>query len=213
MATLVDREAYVEQLEAMLPKGRAWPRGRGTVLHALIQGLATQLHDIDTDATGLLTEIRPSTTVNLLPDWERVMGLPDECSNLGSTIQERRAAVLTKLVSRLGMSAEDYKAIGRTFGVEIEVEELDQARAEAIAGLDTSNGKWRFVWWIRIPTTADIQYFDTLSDVLTPLRSVVRNQELECRLRKAAPAHTHLVLSYFNPPRDFGTDFSTDDFR
>ena len=78
----------------------------------------------------------------------------------------------------------------------IVVADLDQVRADAITGLDTSGGKWRFVWWITIPTSADVVRLDTLSTVKTPFRGVMRNTEMECRLQKAAPAHTHLAIGY-----------------
>ena len=82
-------------------------------------------------------------------------------------------------------------------GASQDTDQLAIARgARTLPGLDTSNGRWRFVWWITIPTEADVRYFDTLSDVNVPLAEIERITELECRLRKAAPAHTHLVIGY-----------------
>ena len=163
---------------------------------ALTDALADQFHEIDLAATGLLDEIRPNTTVDLLPDWERVVGLPDECSELASNIAERRAAVLSILVSQPNLNPSSYEAIAEEFGVTITVRELDRTAANAIPNLNTTGGRWRFVWWIDIPSTADVRYFTTLSDVLTPLRDVERNPELECRLRRVAPAHTLVVIDY-----------------
>ena len=193
--------AYLEQLLALMPRGRAWPRYVGSVLRSLLGAEAAELAAVDRAATVLLDEVRPNTTFDLLPDWEHTAGLPDECSSLASTVAERRAAVVGKLVAQPDLNPESFKRIGRSFGVEITVREHDKAAADAIAGLDTSGGRWRFVWWIEIPTTSDFRYFDTLSDVNTPLLEVERNPELECRLRKARPAHTHLVLGYVDPAR------------
>ena len=78
----------------------------------------------------------------------------------------------------------------------ITVEELDQVRADAIVGLDTSGGKWRFVWWIGIPMSADLRYLRMTSRVNERFATYTRNTELECRLENAAPAHTHLVVGY-----------------
>ena len=57
---------------------------------------------------NLLDEIRPSTTFELLPDWERVVGLPDICSVLGSTVTVRRASLLEKLVSKPTLNPSEF---------------------------------------------------------------------------------------------------------
>ena len=195
MAEPVGAEAYLGQLQALLPQGRAWTRRPDAVLTRLLAAEADELADVDLAATQLLDEIRPDTTFDMLSDWERVVGLPDACSDPDAGIFQRRAAVLERLVAQPTLNPSDYVALGRKFGVGLTVVEHDQVRADAIAGLDTSGGKWVFVWWISIDDDG-IQYFDTLSETETPLVEFDRSNELECRLRKAAPAHTHLVIGY-----------------
>ena len=137
-----------------------------------------------------------SRTSALLTDWETDLGLPDECTPLATTPDARRAAVVGKLISTPDLSPESFRRIGRGFGVDLTVTHLDQTRADLIPNLDTTNGRWRFVWWIEIPSSADIRYFTMSSDVGTPLSETDRNTELECRLQKASPAHTRLVIGY-----------------
>ena len=158
--------------------------------------MASQVAEVDRSASNLLTDILPNTTFNLLPDWERVAGLPDICSVLGSSITIRRASLLEKLVTKPNLNVTEFERIGETFGATITVEELDQTRADAIVGLDTSGGKWRFVWWIGIPLSADLRYLRMTSRVNERFATFERNTELECRLENAAPAHTHLVVGY-----------------
>lgn len=196
MVELVDAPAYLGQLQALLPRGRAWVRNARALLTALLDAVAAGMNRLDRRAALLLLEATPSTATETLPEWERQLGLPDECSALGATIALRRAAVHHKATLQADSSAETYRRIARSFGAEIRAVEHDRAAAEAIPGLDTAAGRWRFVWWISIDTGADIRYFNTLSDVLAPLVEVDRITELECRLRKAAPAHTLLVLGY-----------------
>ena len=104
--------------------------------------------------------------------------------------------MVNKVVSRLDSNPNTYVRIGREFGVEIEVDEHDQARAARDSAMDTTGGKWRHVWWVTIPTANPPRRFDTLSHVNTPLLVVDRNVELECRLRAASPAHTSLSVEY-----------------
>ena len=201
----VGTEAYREQLSALLPPGRAWTRDPGSVLQRLLAAIAGVFARLDVAAANLLVDALPSTAFWLLPDWERTLGLRDACSDLAPTIPERRAAVVGKLVTVVGAnSAEFVRFRGGSTASLVRVTTLDRTRADAISGLDTSAGKWRFVWWISIPTDARIRYFDTLSDVNTPLRAwdgVPGHAELECRLQQLAPAHTLLVFEYHNSPR------------
>ena len=84
-----------------------------------------------------------------------MLGLPDECSQPASTIAERRAAVLHKYTGQPDLSAASFRAIARSFGVEIGIVEHDETAAAAATDLDTAGGRWRHVWWITIPTEAD----------------------------------------------------------
>ena len=97
MVQSVSRDAYRDQVHALLPPGRAWPEEANTTLDSLVRAIAAQVAETDRTASNLLTDILPSTTFNLLPDWERVTGLPDVCSVLGSDITIRRASLSGKV--------------------------------------------------------------------------------------------------------------------
>ena len=201
MVDTVPRPAYREQLHALLPTGPAWSPDSGTVLDELLDAIASQMADVDQSGANLLDEIRPSTTFELLPDWERVVGLPDICSVLGSTVTVRRASLLEKLVSKPTLNPSEFVRIGESFGVTITVEEHDQTRAGTSSALNTGGGRWRHVWWITIPTSADAVRFNMLSTFDTPFLSIGRNTEMECRLQNAAPAHTELHIEYNSVPQ------------
>ena len=201
MVQPVNRDAYRDQLHALLPAGRAWPEDSGTTLDSLVRAFASQFSATDRSASRLLDEILPSTTFQLLPDWERVAGLPDDCSVATSDVTIRRASLLAVLVTQATLHADQFVAVAARFGITITVDELDQTRAETYAAaqtppLDVTNGKWRFIWWINIPSSSDIRRFRTTSRVNERLTTFERNTEMECRLAKIAPAHTVVVFSY-----------------
>ena len=187
---------YRQQLLELLPRGKAWPREPGTVLARLMTAEAATLSEIDRVAVGLLAELNPGTTLALLEDWERSVGLPDECTDLETTIPARRAALLDKIVNRSNMSRATYERIAAEFGIEITIAEHDEVRAGEDSKHDTAGGKWRHVFWIEAPSPSPPMRFNMLSDVNTPLLTVERNTELECRLRAASPAHTELIVEY-----------------
>ena len=196
MAESVGRQPYLEQLQALLPRGAAWPRDPEAVLTLILDSVSASLAEVDSRAVGLLDDVRPNQTVALLPDWERVSGIPDDCSETASTVSQRIAALLTKVVSRANLNADTFVEVAETFGITATVEEHDQTRANNATTLATNGGRWRFVWWITLPATGDSTYFSVLSPVDMPLLDIERNTELECRLQSLAPAHTLLRVAY-----------------
>ena len=77
MADAVPRPAYREQLHRLLPQGPAWPDETGTTLDLFLDAIAEEMAQIDAAGANLLDDIRPNTTVDLITDWERQVGLPD----------------------------------------------------------------------------------------------------------------------------------------
>lgn len=75
-------DAYAAALEQMLPPGDALPRG-DSFLRDLLDALAQEFARVESAALNLFDELDPRTTLQLLPDWERVLGLPDDCTGGG----------------------------------------------------------------------------------------------------------------------------------
>ncbi len=197
MVQPLDQAAYSEQVHGLLPTGRAWATGVGTRMARLVAAFSSELARVDTSLTALLNGALPDHATDLLPDWERVAGLPDSCSGggLADDVLQRRAAVIEKIVTKANLNPATFVATARRYGVDIDVIEFDQPRAEAVQGLDTSGGRWRYVWWIKLPA-GKVRRFHVLSTVNTPLRTIQRSAEIECRLRKLNPAHMLLLFIY-----------------
>ena len=188
----VTAEGYAAQLQALLPPGRAWSRERDSVLSALLSGFSEELARIDQRGEDLLVERDPRSATELITDWERVLGLPDECSALSATLTARRQAAHYKMTGVAGLDAASIIQAAADLGYTITTDELDMARADAIVGLDTANGRWRFVWWVNVD--ARVEYFSTLSRVDERLAVYPPLTELVCRIRAISPAHTHAVF-------------------
>ena len=178
----------------LLPRGRAWAAdGDTTLVVAGRRGGRRAGADRPRGGRATLwtTSGRtPRSTCS--PDWERVVGLPDDCSDLGSTIGERRASLLEKIVTKPTLNPSEFERIGETFGVTITVEELDQTRADAIAGLDTSGRQVAVRLVDRAFRSArTCAPFRVTGRVNEPLATFARNTELECRLAESgARAHS-----------------------
>lgn len=196
-------DQYREQLKALLPPGRAFPRERGTTLDALLDAMAQELARIDARAERLAAEAVPEFTAEMLSDWERVAGLPDNCSGLlAETQQGRRNDLVSKLVAQGGQSPAYFIELAAALGFEITIEEFRPFRAGwSQAGEPLTNGDWIFTWRVRAPEVTVIPFRAGQSAAGEPL-AAWGNEGLECRIRKYAPAHTHVIFAYGGNPLD-----------
>lgn len=92
--SLYTQQDYANAIRACLPRGKAWPKTPDTVQGMLLYALMGLIEQVDADANALLIDGFPTTTVNLLPEWEATLGLPDPCAGSNPTIQQRQAAVV-----------------------------------------------------------------------------------------------------------------------
>lgn len=188
---------YAAQLSQLLPQGAAWPREAGTVLAELLGGLAQDPARLDAAMHALLAELDPSQALLLLGEWEAMCGLPDECSQPGETIAERRAAVVAKLTA-LGGQSPDYFAELATLlaGAPCTVREYRPFRAGRSAASDLlSGGDWVHTFAIHAPETPVRSFRAGQSAAGEPLRTW-GNERLECTIRRLAPAHTIVKFYY-----------------
>jgi uncharacterized protein YmfQ (DUF2313 family) len=190
-------DQYRDHLKALLPPGRALPRERGSNLDALLDALAQELARLDARAERLPVEAVPSTTTELLSDWEAAAGLPDNCSgSLPETQQGRRNDLVSKLVSQGGQSAAYFIELAAALGFEVEIEEFRPFLAGISHSSDAlTNGDWRFTWRVRAPEVTVLPFRSGISAAGERL-AVWGNAGLECRVRKYKPAHTIVLFAY-----------------
>lgn len=188
---------YREQLKALLPPGVAITRDAGSSAHKLMDSLAVELARIDTRLDALPVEAQPFTTAELLADWERVAGLPDNCSGLlGPTIAARRADLVAKLASVGGQSPAYFQGVAAAIGFGVFVDEFRPFRAGAArAGDEITNGDWVFTWRVLGPEQTISQFRAGAGAAGEPL-ATWGNSALECRIRQLAPAHTIVIFAY-----------------
>lgn len=189
-------ERYKTLLKNLLPQGLAWPRQKDTNMDGLLTAFAVDLNRTDLRVKNMLTESYPLTTTELLTDWERVAGLPEECEGLGETLQARREAVHRKVSSLGGQNPDYYIAVAASIGYEVTITEFKPFRAGVGAVGDSIYGEeWLFTWAVNAPEET-IRYFRAgQSTAGEGLRSW-GNELLECVISRIAPAHTLVQFRY-----------------
>lgn len=121
MAHRVDE--WHDVLLTQLPRGRAWPRDPDADLPRYVRGFAERLRAAELSNEELLREMRPETTVLLLPEWEDYLGLP-ECNINNPTFESRRAAVVEKYHRKVGLQTWQLQALALTLGFTVTVNEI-----------------------------------------------------------------------------------------
>lgn len=192
-------EDYTSALQNLLPVGLVWPRKAEGIQTAVLRALAQSYQQSDNAAVTLLTGAFPATATIMLTDWEKTLGLPDDCAiGENDSIAIRQKSVVSKLFSTGGQSAAYFIGVAKAMGYDINVTFFRQARAGMSVCGDALNGDdWPFTWLVTAPSTTITYAQAGQSYAGDPLRSW-GNKRLECRLSKLAPSHTIVLFGYAN---------------
>ncbi len=169
-------EDFIRILQGLLPRGLVWTRDPARRLTRLLAGLADEFVRVQNRAGSLMEEADPRTTTaaGLLPDWERVTGLP-EFGYYPTTESDRRAVLAGKLAAQGGQSAAYFEGLALAMG--------------AVA--DVENTAWPFVWSVSVPS--GVTRFRAGDPAGAPL---ITFDEVAGRVRlafeKYKPAHTFI---------------------
>lgn len=191
-----NEQQYLEQLIRLTPPGNAFPTDPDSNWVKLLGALAVTCARIDANAVLLSEEAFPDTTTILLPNWERVAGLPDDCSQLGETYEVRRLNLIQKLSSRGGQSKAYFIEVATALGYSVTITEFKPFRVGiSRIGDPLCNEPWWFVWQVNSQLNTIIWFRAGRSGAGEPLASW-GNTRLECVMEKYSPAQTVVQFAY-----------------
>lgn len=191
-------EAYEGQIQALLPKGPAWPWVAGSESKELASGWAYVLARIEAAVMNLIEEADPRTAYDLFTDWERVAGLPDACDLAFGGDQElgqRREALLARLTSVGGQTVAYYISVAKAMGYDITITEYHEHTVDDDVDHALNSADWNFAWSVNVATEVtvfDITVDDTVDDPIAYWGYAI----LECAFDRIKPAHTYLLFTY-----------------
>lgn len=187
--------AHGEALERLRPPGLAWTTDAHSVSRQLYTALGTELARVTGRAADLIREADPRTSVELLEDWERVLGLPGPCGELEPTVVLRQFAVHAKLIQPGGSSRQHYIDQASGLGITITIEEfLPFKVGVSKCGDKLTNGDWVFTWRTHHPVASG-QFLSVGSGVIGEPLLEISAGTLECFLTASKPSHTHLLFA------------------
>lgn len=183
---------HAELLKRLLPPVAYDPNA--PLLAAELDAEGAALDAAQIAAELILTEADPRSTSYLLPDWERVLGLPDPCAGQLPTIDLRRAAVVAKITQRGGQSRPFFIALAAKLGFIITITEFSQYSVISPVNAPLCGWPWCFTWQVNAQLNT-VRYLSVISGVNEPL-ATWGNALLECAIGRFKPAHTVVQFSY-----------------
>lgn len=192
----LSQENFLRLLQDLLPRGLAWPREPQADLTDLMDGLAAEYCRLDARTTDFLNEMDPRNTTELVEDWERLLGLPDECTGEQTSLASRRAEIVAKLTAQGSLNPQFYIDFAARLGYTITIYEYRQFQAgRSVAGDPVSNGPWVHVWQVNAEDSVAQRFSAGQNFAGDPL-AVYADAVLECAITKRKPAHTIVLFTY-----------------
>lgn len=192
-----DLEAHTRALADYLPNGRLFEAKNisDSNFRQLLRGLAGELFTAQGYLCTLEVEYFPDATVLFIEEWERALGIPDECFPGTGSIDDRRRDVVVKL-SALGVqTATDFEELALVFGKVVTVTPLSEEAFPpfAVPFNPISLTEARFTIVVSgVDLVANVPPYDVPFD-LFPGETI-----LECLLRIQAPENCNVLFRNTN---------------
>ena len=183
-------EDFTAALIAEMPTGAVWPRDLDAVMPQVMAALAPTFARLAARDLNLLADAFPVAPLELLPEWESTLGLPDPCAGPSPTIEQRQKQVNGRFIGDGGQSAGYLVGIAAALGFDITITQYKPFRlGHSKLGAPLMGPGWQYVWDIHAPTITVSRFTLGRSFLGDPFWTI-SNAELECTIRALAPAHT-----------------------
>ncbi|MEX3635944.1 YmfQ family protein [Paraburkholderia sp. BR14320] len=187
---------FLSALQALMPRGLAWPRDPSAVMTRVMGCLTPTFARHAQRNNALLVDAFPATAVELLPEWESALGLPDPCAGPAPNLQSRQRQVVARFAGAGGQSIAYYISYAATLGYAITVTEFTPFRVgQQAMGAPLGTQDWAFTWQVNAPLLTLVYFRAGESSADEPLETF-GNAVLSCELEAIKPAHTILNMAY-----------------
>lgn len=171
-------------LQQLLPRG-PFLLEPGSRLIRLLEAISYEIARVEARGADLVEESDPRTATETLPEWERVLSLPDAVvTTIPAGLAQRRLVVTQKFVRQGGQSRPYYIALAAACGYTVTID--DSLRGLVLrAGFRTGARSYgtapAFTWRV---------------DVQPPAGAALSHAELEAVIRRSKPSHTEVLFNY-----------------
>jgi len=165
----------------------------------LLNGLTKEFRRAELKLKEMVDEYDISKTVNLLEQWERALGIPDECFNTnGKSIDLRRKYAIAKLALMNIQTRKDFIDLAAYFGYNITIENGDIYSGFPLKLPILLTSSKKVARYTMIITFVDIDKFNVFPLTLPFQLGGDETSFLRCLFQKLKPAHIRLLFRYRN---------------
>ena len=197
MTASFSAQDYLGALQALMPRGRVWPRDLDATQTRLLLSLAQVYERSDGRSRQLLIDSFPQSAVELLPEWEAALGLPDSCGGAPESIAERQARVVVKLQEPGGMSKGYFLNLATVLGCkDVTITEFGPTNCGMTCEVAVMDEQFRFLWKVNLPHQVNNHTAFTVGARCDERLDRYAFGALECQLMRLKPAHTQVIFTY-----------------
>ena len=181
------REQHTQALADYLPGGRMFEAKNinDSNFRQLLRGLSGEFFTAQGYLVTLESEYFPGLTTLFLAEWEKALGIPDDCFSGSGDLNERRRDIVVKLASLGVQTADDFVRLGELYGLSLTVTPLSD---EAPLPPGISEVEARYVFVVTGPSlTSDFPPYDI------PYSLTSGETILQCLFDKQAPANCAVI--------------------
>jgi len=187
--------AHADLLKLLLPPV-AYDR-TGKQLSDELAAEGAQLDRFAAMVQEILAETDPRTTSYLLADWERVYGLPDECSQPAETIIDRRLRLASKVAETGGISKTYFLQLATALGYQnISITSFKPTSCESPCDAPLMDESFRFLWQVNVPGQQTVHRIAGCDSSCEDPLEAYKQGPLECLFNKLQPAEAIIQFNY-----------------
>lgn len=190
--------AWLQALQALLPPGQALTREPGAVLTRLLEAAAATLLAAQLRLVQLVAEFDPRVARQMLPDWERLLGLPDLCADpAAQELGDRQQAAFGRLTEIGGQSRAYFIDLAERNGEPgVTITEFRPFNVNGTCNAQLLSDGDAFCWRVTIPRTAAALRRMTCNSTAGSALQMYTPSTIECLFRARKPAHTTVFFGY-----------------
>ncbi len=188
---------FLAAMQSLLPTGPVWPREPDSVQAQTLAALAPTYTRQAARATNLLSDAFPVRPIELLPEWESTLGLPDPCAGAAPTQQQQQQQVAARFVASGGQTSAYFVKVAATLGFPIGITCYTPSVFGMSFGAPFGGDAWAHAWQITAPATVVEPFAFGRNAFGDAFATVEPSAVLQCEMQRIAPAHTTVFFSFF----------------
>lgn len=195
LISIHNEEDYFNLLKKLLPEGPAWQHEE---IDEVLRGISKELGRFDERMYAIYCEMNPATVSELVPEWEKILDLPDKCLGPSPSFSDRQKQVQERLVAVGSQMPSYFEELARKQGYpDAKVIEVFAPRFGKSRFGTARFGTWKQQYFWILKTGSRLKAGRRFGAAHFGERfGAIAGDALACLIERYAPAHTVFVIDF-----------------